>query len=125
MTSCAAETDPEQALHHLVTAGYRFVHPRDDGGEIMAVVGFRVHGNVVDVVRITDADEAAATRMSADEPDVLAPDEPLWQRTGRVAEVVDELLTLTDDDHPPMRAEPAKGCWVPAGDGRSAFLLAG
>src|SRR5699024_8542977 len=34
MTSCAAETDPEQALHHLVTAGYRFVHPRDDGGEI-------------------------------------------------------------------------------------------
>src|SRR5699024_1991181 len=57
MTSCAAETAPEESLHRLIAAGYRFVHPRDDDGQIMAVVGFRVHDSVGDVVRIAGADE--------------------------------------------------------------------
>lgn len=127
MNSCAPEIDPEAPLHQLIGAGYRFVHPRDAAGDVVAVVGVRAHGNVVDVVRIDDVDDVTATRVPGDEQDVLDPADALWQETGRVDEVVSSLLTLADDyrgtdlDTP---AEPVKGCWVPAGEGRSAFLLA-
>lgn len=123
MTSCAPEINPEAALHDLIGAGYRFVHPRDAAGDVVAVVGIRAHGTVVDVVRIDGADDVTATRMPGDEQDVLAPDNALWQETGSVDEVVNSLLTLADDDQG-ASSEPVKGCWVPAGEGRSAFLLA-
>lgn len=123
MTSCAPEIDPEAPLHQLIGAGYRFVHPRDAAGDVVAVVGVRPHGDVVDVVRIAGVDDVTATRMPGDEQDILEPEDALWQESGRVDGVVSSLLALPDD-YQGAASKPVKGCWVPAGEGRSAFLLA-
>lgn len=123
MTSYQAELAADTALKHLIAAGYRFVHPRDDDGDIVAVVGVRAHDTVVDVVRIDGEDDVTAIRMPGDEEDVLEPTKSLWQRTGPVGEVVADMLSLTDEAHA-TSAEPLTGCWVPASPGRSAFLLA-
>ena len=121
MTSCQA--DAETALNRLIAAGYRFVHPCDSEGNIVAVVGVRAHDAVVDVVRIDGEDDATATRMPGDEEDVLEPGKALWQQTGAVGEVVAALLALADEEFAASR-EPLTGCWVPASPGRSAFLMA-
>lgn len=123
MTSCQAELEADTALNRLIAAGYRFVHPRDDDGDIVAVVGVRAHHTVVDVVRINGADDATAIRMPGDEADVLEPGKALWQRAGTVGDVVADLLTLADEAYAASN-EPLTGCWIPASPGRSAFLLA-
>ncbi|WP_026455491.1 hypothetical protein, partial [Saccharomonospora iraqiensis] len=86
----------EEILGRLIEHGYRFVHPRDDSGEIMTIVGVRAHGTVVDVVRLDAEDAVNATRMPVDEADILAPRTVLWSRDGALAEVVDALLALPE-----------------------------
>ena len=56
MTSVAEHTGPAQysvddQIRALLARGFRFVDPRDDGGDVVALVGVRAHHNVIDVVR--------------------------------------------------------------------------
>ncbi|WP_007024336.1 hypothetical protein [Saccharomonospora iraqiensis] len=117
----------EEILGRLIEHGYRFVHPRDDSGEIMTIVGVRAHGAVVDVVRLDAEDAVNATRMPVDEADILAPRTVLWSRDGALAEVVDALLALPevpDGTSAPRRSGGARGCWVPGTRGRAKWLAA-
>lgn len=89
-------TSTDVQLRALVARGFRFIDPRDDNGEILAVVGVRAHRNVLDVVRLNSEDDAVATRMPADE-DVLAPRRVFWQETGSAHQVLGAMLALPDD----------------------------
>ena len=84
-------------LNALILRGFQFLYPRDHKGELAAVVGVRAHDNVIDVVRLHDEDDAVATRMPADEVNVLVPTRYSWQRTGPACRVIEELLELPDD----------------------------
>lgn len=112
-------------LRNLVARGFRFIHPRTGEGELVAVVGVRAHHQVVDVVQVRTETDVVATRMPANERNVLAPKGVLWQTAGQASAVLAELLTLPDD---PGRlgvpAQPANGCWVPVHAGRSRWLAA-
>jgi hypothetical protein len=125
MTSSAEPTGAESALNRLIAAGFRFVHPRDEHGDIVAVVGVRAHGTVIDVVRLEGEDDVTATRMPGYENDILRPARSLWTRTGALHAVVADLLALHDDDFADRAARKTKGCWVPGSGGRAKFLLAG
>jgi hypothetical protein len=84
-------------LNALILRGFQFLYPRDDKGELAAVVGVRAHDNVIDIVRLHDENDAVATRMPADEANVLVPTRYSWQRTGPACRVIEELLELPDD----------------------------
>ncbi len=84
-------------LNALILRGFQFLYPRDHKGELAAVVGIRAHDNVIDILRLHDEDDAVATRMPADEVNVLVPTRYSWQRTGPANRVLDELLELPDD----------------------------
>lgn len=115
--------ETEKALRRLIDRGYRFVHPRDADGEVLAVVGVRAHGTVIDVVRLEAEDDVLAIRMPADESDILEPRTQLWRSTGEMRVVIDELLSLGDREYAPRSAE-ARGCWVPGEPGRAKWLVA-
>ncbi|SES14831.1 hypothetical protein SAMN05216188_12356 [Lentzea xinjiangensis] len=84
-------------LNALILRGFQFLYPRDHRGELAAVVGVRAHDNVIDIVRLHDENDAIATRMPADEVNVLVPTRYSWQRTGPACRVIEELLELPDD----------------------------
>lgn len=105
----------------LIDRGYRFLHPCDDDGRVVAVVGIRAHGSVIDVVRLNAEDDVVASRVPGDEPDVLSPRKMLWRRRGTADEVLDELLSLADD-YGAHRARPISGCWVPGRYGQAKWL---
>ncbi|WP_132878652.1 hypothetical protein [Tamaricihabitans halophyticus] len=115
-------------LTALIDAGFQFVHPRNAEGEVVAIVGMRVHQGVVDLVRLHGADDAIATRAPVDEEDVLAPKAVLWERSGESEAVIDALLELADPEpEPPARGggtRYARGCWVADGRGRTQWLTA-
>lgn len=114
--------DSELRLRALVERGFRFVHPTDADGELAAVVGVRVHDNVVDVVKLRDEDDVLAMRMPGSEADILSPRRTLWQSTGHVSDVLDEVLALPDEV---AADEPgANGCWVPVRPGASKWVTA-
>ncbi|SFP75808.1 hypothetical protein SAMN05421810_103323 [Amycolatopsis arida] len=114
--------DTETALRRLIDRGYRFVHPRDARGEVVAVVGIRAHGSVIDMVRLEAEDDVIAMRMPGDEADVLEPKTVLWRSSGDLRRVVGELLSLGDDEYAVSRGH-SSGCWVPDDAGRSKFLV--
>ncbi|GAA1195061.1 hypothetical protein [Prauserella alba] len=127
--TCSPELAPsevEATLGRLIAEGYRFVHPRDADGDLVTVVGVRMHETVVDVVRLDAEDDVTATRMPYDEPNILEPKQVLWQRNGGMANVVDALLGLADDEfsEPAAPLRTGKGCWVPNGSGRAKWLQA-
>lgn len=126
-TIAAEITDIESGLRKLISRGYQFVHPCDANGEVMAVVGVRVHDNVVDVVRLNAEDDVVATRMPGTEEDILAPEKWLWQSAGDAATVLTALLALPDERTPGSLYLPetsSKGCWVPGRGGTSKWLAA-
>ena len=88
--------DIESGLQELVARGYQFVHPADDRGEVLAVVGVRVHDDVVDVVRLNAEDDVEATRMPGTEENILEPERWLWRRRGHGTQVLSEVLALPD-----------------------------
>lgn len=121
------EQDPEEqtldtTLRGLIARGYRFIHPRDDSGDIVTIVGVRAHDDVVDVVRLDAEDDVTAMRMPADEENILEPATVLWSRSGAMQGVVADLLHLSDDACRPTAAAVSNGCWVSSGRGRSAWL---
>lgn len=99
-TMCSTdETDSvENRLMDLIGRGYRFVHPRDQDGAVVAVVGVRPHGTVIDILRLDAENDAIALRVPADEEDILTPSTTIWEFRGAAEEVLEELLALPDDN---------------------------
>ena len=119
-------SDPDASvdsrLMDLIERGYRFIHPRDDAGRVLAVVGVRAHHTVVDVLQIDGEDDVTAFRVSGDEHDILHPRRILWRCRGAAHDVLDELLALADDYAD--GAHPVRGCWVPGAGGRAKWVAA-
>ncbi len=122
MTSRADEPIYSRQLRLLVERGFRFVHPTDASGELAAVVGVRIHHDVIDVVKLRSETDVSAMRMPADEPDVMAPRRVLWQSSGAVTRVLDEVLSLPDNTG--EQAEAARGCWLPVDHRTSKWVPA-
>jgi hypothetical protein len=99
-TLVAKEFDFETGLRELIARGYQFVHPRDGNGEVLEIVGIRMHGSVVDVVRLGAEDNVVAMRMPGDEKNILAPARVLWRSFGSVGTVLAEALALPEDRVP-------------------------
>ncbi|TDV53811.1 hypothetical protein CLV71_104279 [Actinophytocola oryzae] len=95
----SASEGVDAQLCALVRRGFRFVDPRNEHGDVMAVVGVRAHDDVIDVVEILGEDEAVATRMPPDQ-DVLAPRRIHWREQGPASVVLARLLLLADDHVP-------------------------
>jgi hypothetical protein len=127
-TEAGEITDLETGLRELVARGYQFVHPRDNQGEVLEIVGIRVHDNVVDVVRLNAEDDVIAMRMPGDEDNILSPGRVLWQLAGPVVEVLKQILGLPENHTPGSILTPesasAKGCWVSSGRGDAKWLSA-
>jgi hypothetical protein len=118
-------------LQALITIGFRFVHPRDARGHVVAVTGVRNHHDVVDVFSLYGENAATAARMCSSEPDVLSPRNVLWRTSGTAASVIEALLALAEptsqstQNHQPARvADTDRGCWVQTRPGRSTWLPA-
>ncbi|GAB3447998.1 hypothetical protein [Actinophytocola sediminis] len=94
-SSADGATDTDAQLRTLVARGFRFIDPRDDNGDILAVVGIRAHDDVIDVVRLNSEDDVVASRMPADD-DVMAPRRLLWQEAGSADLVLGAMLALPD-----------------------------
>jgi hypothetical protein len=89
-------TSTDAQLRALVARGFRFMDPRDENGDVIAVVGVRAHHDVVDVVQLLGEDEVVAMRMPTDQ-DVLAPRQVFWREVGPAQEVLGAMLALPDD----------------------------
>lgn len=114
----------ERRLRELCALGYQFVHPTDAEGAVRAVVGVRVHDTVIDVVKLHAEDDVITTRMPAGEADILAPSKVLWQCSGQVVRVLDELLALPDEAPDHAVSPQATGCWVPVRPGAAKWVTA-
>lgn len=95
---CTA-TSTDNQLRALVARGFRFIDPRDENGDVVAVVGVRAHHNVVDVVQLHGEDDVVAARLPTDE-DFLAPRRVFWREVGPAHEVLGKMLELPDDRLP-------------------------
>lgn len=96
VSSAEGTTSTDAQLRVLVARGFRFIDPRDENGDIVAVVGVRAHHEVIDVVRLNAEDDAVAARLPADQ-DVLAPRRVLWQEAGPAHRVLGAMIALPDD----------------------------
>lgn len=115
--------DVDQGLQQLIARGYQFVHQTDGSGEVQAVVGVRVHDNVVDVVRLNAEDDVEAARLPGSEQNVFAPKSTLWRSRGEASQVLGEVLALPERP-PATTVVSANGCWIPGRGGRSKWLAA-
>lgn len=118
--------DVADHLRAMMGKGFRFALNTGNDGGIVAVVGVRVHDDVIDIVELFGHRDADGVRIPGTEPDILFPRTVLWRATGAPAEVIERMLALPDQE-PAARsgAGPAKGCWVPTGRGRATWLGAG
>lgn len=87
----------DDQLRALLARGFQFVHPTGRSGELVAIVGVRVHHEMTDVVCLRGEGEAKAARMPCDEADIFAPKRIVWQTTGGADTVLTGLLALPDD----------------------------
>lgn len=99
VSSVSTATSTDAQLRALVARGFRFVDPRDECGDVIAVVGVRAHHNMVDVVQLHAEDDAVAARMPEDQ-DYLAPRRVFWREAGPAHEVLRKMLELPDDRVP-------------------------
>jgi hypothetical protein len=113
--------DITDRLRQLIALGYRFAHPRNAGGHVVAVTGVRTHHNVVDVFQLYGETAANAARMSCDEADILSPRSVMWCAGGDPTDVIDQLLDLPD---PERSEDDRRGCWVATAPGREHWLPA-
>ncbi|NGY59408.1 hypothetical protein G7043_10775 [Lentzea sp. NEAU-D13] len=71
-------------------AGWTFVHRDVVAGVPTQVDGYRVWpGDWIDAVRVRDEGDAMALRTDGDEPPGI-----VWERTGSLPHIVEELLSL-------------------------------
>lgn len=78
------------ALLAIRDAGWTFVHRDVVAGVPTQVDGYRVWpGGWIDAVRVRDEDDAMALRTDGDEPPGI-----VWERTGSLVRIVEELLSL-------------------------------
>jgi hypothetical protein len=111
-----------RGLRALIDLGFRFTHPRNAAGDLTAVVGVRVHHDVIDVVQIFGEYEAEAIRVPGDEMDIFFPHKVFWRSSGSSDQVIEGLLRMPD---PIPGEEPTvQGCWVPTRPGRATWLSA-
>ncbi|HVV22726.1 MAG TPA: hypothetical protein VHF06_25040 [Pseudonocardiaceae bacterium] len=115
--------DIAEKLRELMARGYRFVHPRNTDGHVVAVTGIRAHHDVVDVFQLYGEHAANAARMPRTEQDVLSPRCVLWRSSGTAADVIDDLLDLAEPTPAPVSSK-AGGCWVQTRPGRATWLSA-
>ena len=101
-----AAVSVDAQLRALVRRGFQFVDPRDDNGDVLAVVGVRAHDDVIDVIELHGEDNTVATRMPHDQ-DVLAPRRIYWREQGPASVVMAKLLFLADDHVPGALIIPA------------------
>jgi len=106
----------DEQLRALMARGFSFAHPRPPGGDIVAIVGVRAHHDVVDIIQLLGEDNADATRVPNDEPDILSPQHVVWRATGPAHEVLKRLLDL-DDNTPTTTGGPQQDWWISAGPG--------
>lgn len=99
-SSTEAPTSTDRRLAELVAKGFRFMHPRNPDGQVVAVIGVRAHHNVIDVVWLRGEDDVVATRMPGDETNFLTPTRITWRSAGPAGDVLSELLGLPDDRTP-------------------------
>jgi hypothetical protein len=92
-------TSTDAMLRALVARGFRFMDPRDENGDVVAVVGVRAHHDVVDVVQLHGEDDVVAARMPTDQ-DVLAPRQVYWREVGPAHDVLSAMLALPDQRIP-------------------------
>lgn len=86
----------DERLHRLMARGFQFMQATNAAGAPEAVVGVRVHDDVLDVVQLRAENDVVAARMPADEANVLDPAVVLWRSSGHAASVLDELLDVPD-----------------------------
>ncbi|MGH3469790.1 MAG: hypothetical protein ACRDQF_18870 [Thermocrispum sp.] len=92
-----AADDTSDRLVGLIERGFQFLHPTSPDGRLQAVVGVRVHGEVIDMVQLHAENDVTATRMPVGEADIMSPETVLWQTHGCVADVLDKVLSLPDE----------------------------
>ena len=95
-TSIDAPGSTDELLSEVVSRGFRFMHPRNPDGHVVAVIGVRAHDEVIDVVWLRGEDDVVATRMPGDEQNFLTPTRIAWRSAGRAEQVLAELLELPD-----------------------------
>ncbi|MCR6489174.1 hypothetical protein M8542_40760 [Amycolatopsis sp. OK19-0408] len=84
----------EEALHALMTRGFRFQHIADEHGELAIIVGTYGWPGFADRIEIHGEHEASAARTRTDPVE-----EPVWRRDGDTLSVIAALLALS----PPRR----------------------
>jgi catechol 2,3-dioxygenase-like lactoylglutathione lyase family enzyme len=102
------------AIALSVDAGFRFLHLPDAHG-VVAIHAERRRYGAVDTFTFRAADEAVAARFRDDDY-AAARSQPLWQRSGSVAEVVTELLALPPhgtSGSPALARRAASSLWLP------------
>lgn len=114
-----------ERLRRLIDYGFRFAHPRDPQGSLVAIVGARPHHGVIDIVQLFGESDADAVRIPGDEPDILRPRVVLWRTTGPAHVVLDRTLALPDPvtDESKTHRE-SRGYWMPTQPGRATWLAA-
>lgn len=115
-------SDIAEKLRQLMACGYRFVHPRNKDGHVVAVTGVRAHHDVIDVFLLYGETAANAARMPRTEPDIYFPRRVLWRTSGTPDAVIEDLLSLAEPA--PRTTDAAGGCWVQTKPGRSTWLPA-
>jgi hypothetical protein len=88
------QVDVTQRLHILLALNFRFTTNLDPAGSLVALVGFRLHHGVIDILVLYGEHDADAMRVPDDEPNVLLPRTILWCATGPASQVIDEVLAL-------------------------------
>lgn len=111
-------------LRRLIAEGFRFAHPRDSEGGLVAVIGVRAHHDVIDIVQLFGETDADAARIPGDEPDILYPRRVLWRDSGPALAVLDATLALPDPGREASTRHRVQGCWIPTQPGQTTWLTA-
>lgn len=108
------ESEHFTAIARARAAGFRFLHLRDGIGIVAIHAERTAPGGAVETITLRARTEAVAARYRP--ADYERGGDPLWQHTGTVAEVIDELLALPPHEAAgaPNRAQPASSAlWLP------------
>lgn len=103
----------EHRLRILRALAFHFARTRDDSGEVIALVGVRMHHDVIDIIQLYSECDADAIRIPSTVLNGRPLGMPQWSASGAPAEVIDMVLSLPDPEsyrgiHPHASAEPGR-----------------